>query len=144
MKLRSVLAVSVMGCMVSLLPLSASAQTKKVHHVLFAVTSPDENDWRLAAGNMRNLLAGLSADDVEIEVVAFGPGISMVKKGSAAEADLKALEAKNVKVFACQNAMRGANLTVADLIEGTGTVPAGIVEVVTKQEQDWVYIKAGR
>jgi intracellular sulfur oxidation DsrE/DsrF family protein len=40
--------------------------------------------------------------------------------------------------------MRAQHVTVADLLEGVGTVPAGIVEVVTKQEQGWTYIKAGR
>jgi intracellular sulfur oxidation DsrE/DsrF family protein len=29
-------------------------------------------------------------------------------------------------------------------LPGVGMVPAGIVEVVTKQEQGWTYIKAGR
>ena len=123
--------------------MSASAQAK-AHRVLFAVTSPEEADWRLAMGNMRNLLAGLGPETVEVEVVAFGPGLNMVKKGSTAETDLKTLEEKHVHVFACENAMRSQHVTKEDLLEGTGTVPAGIVEVVTKQEQGWTYIKAGR
>jgi intracellular sulfur oxidation DsrE/DsrF family protein len=143
MKLRHVLALFVLGCTLLALPVSASAQAKS-HRVLFAVTSPDEADWHLAMGNMRNLISGLAPDTVEIEVVAFGPGLSLVKKASVVESEIKALQAKHVRFVACENAMRAQHVTVADLLEGVGTVPAGIVEVVTKQEQGWTYIKAGR
>jgi intracellular sulfur oxidation DsrE/DsrF family protein len=119
------------------------AQAKK-HHVLFAMTSADESDWHLAMGNIRNLLTGLGQDNTEVEVVAFGPGLHMVRKPSVVEEDIKALEARGVKFVACENAMRAQKVTVADLLDGTGTVPAGIVEVVTKQEQGWTYIKAGK
>jgi intracellular sulfur oxidation DsrE/DsrF family protein len=30
------------------------------------------------------------------------------------------------------------------MLEGVASTPAGIVEVVRKQEQGWVYIKAGK
>jgi intracellular sulfur oxidation DsrE/DsrF family protein len=143
MKLRSMLALSVLGSTLSLLPTTAAAQAK-AHHVLFAVTSADEADWHLAMGNMRNLISGLPPDSVEVELVAFGPGLNIVKKGSSVEEDIKKMEEKHVTFVACQNAMRAQHITGADLIDGVGQVPAGIIEVVTKQEQNWVYIKAGR
>ena len=123
---------------------AAHAQTPKVHHVLFAVTSGDEADWNLSLGNIRNLLKGLAPDVVEVEVVAFGPGLSLVKKGSSAEKDIAALVEKHVRFVACENSMRMQKVTVADLIEGVGTVPSGIVEVVKKQELGWSYVKGGR
>ena len=48
-----------------------------------------------------------------------------------------------VRFAACQRAMRGHNLELKDLVAGTVPVPAGIVEVVLRQEQGWTYIKAG-
>ncbi len=121
----------------------AEAQNK-VHHVLFAVTSGDEADWRLMMGNIRNLLTGMAPDSVEVEVVAYGPGLALVRKPSSADADIQALEAKHVRFVACENSMRMQHVTAADLLEGVGTVPSGVVEVVKKQEQGWTYIKAGR
>ncbi len=112
------------------------------HRVVFALTSPEEADWNLTMGNIRNLLKLLP--DAEVEVVSYGPGIMMVAKTSAVAADITALEAQHVKFVACQNAMRARKLTVADLIDGVTPVPAGIVEVVTKEEEGWTYIKAGR
>jgi intracellular sulfur oxidation DsrE/DsrF family protein len=112
------------------------------HRVLFALTSPEEADWNLTMGNIRNLLKLLP--DAEVEVVSYGPGIMMVAKTSSVAAEITALQGQHVKFVACQNAMRARKLTVADLIDGVTPVPAGIVEVVTKEEEGWTYIKAGR
>jgi intracellular sulfur oxidation DsrE/DsrF family protein len=125
--------------------LMAHAQAPvREHKVLFAVTSADAGDWGMTMGNIRNLREGLKPDAVQVEVVAYGPGIAMLKKGSTVETDIKALEAEGVVFLACANAMRHQNLTLADLIEGITSTPAGIVEVVRKQEQGWSYIKAGK
>jgi intracellular sulfur oxidation DsrE/DsrF family protein len=120
-------------------PAPATAQH---HRVLFALTSPEEADWNLTLGNIRNLLKLLP--DAEVEVVAYGPGIMMVAKTSSVAAEITTLQGQHVKFVACQNAMRARKLTIADLIDGVTPVPAGIVEVVTKEEEGWTYIKAGR
>jgi intracellular sulfur oxidation DsrE/DsrF family protein len=113
------------------------------HRIVVAITSGDEADWHLTVGNLRHLAETLP--DAEIEVVAYGPGLSMVLKTTSTVAkEMQDLAAKHVRFVACENSMRGRNVTVADLLAGVGTVPSGIVEVVTKQEQGWVYIKAGR
>jgi hypothetical protein len=39
--------------------------------------------------------------------------------------------------------MRMRKVTKADLLDGVGTVPAGVVEIVKKQEAGWIYVKAG-
>jgi Uncharacterized conserved protein len=119
------------------------AQSAK-HHVLFAMTSPSDKDWMLTAGNIHNLLRGFSPESVEIEVVSYGPGVAMVKKDSAAAAEIQELEKDGVVFVACENSMRHMQLTKADLIPGVGTVPSGIVEVVKKEEAGWSYVKAGQ
>ena len=141
MKRRSflLLAVCLMVCMSSV----SFAQTK-THRVLFALLSSDEADWRITIGNINNLIKGLAPDDVEVEVVAYAQGLSLVKNGSSMAKEVAELQEKHVKFVACQNAMRMQHVEAKDLLPGVGMVPAGIVEVVTKQEQGWTYIKAGR
>jgi intracellular sulfur oxidation DsrE/DsrF family protein len=135
-----------MGVVAALLLLVGSlpgmAQAKK-HHVLFALVSPNESDWSMTILNLRSLTASL-ADTAELEVVAYGPGVSFLGKGSSATADIQELTAKHVRFAACQNAMRAKHMTAADLIPGVEMVPSGLVEVITKQEQGWTYIKAGQ
>lgn len=142
MKLTRIIVLLVMISAV-LLPVGVHAQTKS-HRVVFALTSADEADWKLTLGNIRNLLASSAPKTVQIEVVSYGPGLNFVKKGSSAEAEIVALEQKQVRFVACENSMRMQHVSAAELVQGVGTVPAGIVEVITRQEQGWSYIKAGR
>jgi len=44
---------------------------------------------------------------------------------------------------ACENTMRRAKASKADLVAGAITVPSGLAEIIIRQEQDWAYIKAG-
>lgn len=43
----------------------------------------------------------------------------------------------------CQNTMNQRNIKEDELIEEAEIVPAGIAEIVEKQEQGWSYIKGG-
>jgi uncharacterized protein len=148
MKRQSVLMLAL--CAVMLMGLGRSAKmlaqsaTGKTHRVLVAVSSGEEADWQIALGNTRNLIAGLKPDTVEVEIVAFAGGINMVKADSTVAADIAKLQEQGVKFVACQNSMRAHKLELKDLLPGLTPVPSGIVEVVTKQEQGWIYIKGGR
>ncbi len=138
---------AVCAVVLSLAPAARAQQSVaggKTHRVVFAVTSGEEADWNMTMGNLRNLITGLKPDAYEIEVVAYGPGILMVKGDSTVGKEIAALQEQGVRFVACQNAMRMRHLEVKDLLAGVTPVPAGIVEVVTKQEQGWIYIHAGR
>jgi intracellular sulfur oxidation DsrE/DsrF family protein len=122
----------------------ATASAGKTHHVVFTITSGDQADWNLTLGNVRNLLTAFGTDPYEVELVAFGPGIAILQSPSSVIADIQGLQEKHVHFKACENSMRAHKLTVADLVPGSEPVPAGIAEVVAKQEQGWAYIKGGR
>ena len=141
MKRHSIAIALAFGAVLSNLPMQAQT---KAHRVLFAMTSSEETDWQLTLNNMRNLISGMAPETVEIEVVAYGPGIAFLKKDSVDAAEIQKLESSHVHFVACGNAMRKQHLEASDLIAGSEVVPAGIVEVMRKQEQGWSYIKAGR
>ncbi len=141
MKRNVSLLVLAIGALLCVAP--TQAQTK-AHRVLFALSSPEEADWQLTLNNMRNLISGMAPEQVGIEVVAYGPGIAFLKKDGPDAADIQKLESQHIHFMACGNAMKKEHLAVADLVPGVEIVPAGIVEVVRKQEQGWTYVKAGR
>jgi len=126
-----------------LTPSLAHSQTV-THHVVFALTSSDEADWKLTLGNIRNVLTAFEPGSTQVEVVAYGPGLAFVKKGSSSEQEITALIAKRVRFVACEHSMRMQHITAADLTPGVETVPSGVAEVVKAQERGWSYIKAGR
>ena len=141
MKRHTAVLALALGMILCTLPSQAQS---KAHRVLFALTSPDEADWQLTLNNVRNLISGLATETVDVEIVAYDLGIAFLKKDSPEAADIQKLESAHVHFVACGNAMRKQHLEAADLIAGSEVVPAGIVEIVRKQEQGWTYIKAGR
>ena len=122
----------------------SAASANKTHHAIFVLTSGEDADWQMTLANMRNMIKGFAPAKVEIELVAYGPGLPFLKKGSAVQTEIQGLEAQQVRFVACENSMRMQHVTAADLAPGVTTVPSGVIELVTRQEQGWAYLKAGR
>ena len=123
----------------------ASAQTQQPSgsksRVVLQVSDGDAAKWNLALNNARNLQTDLGAANVDIEIVAYGPGIGMLKADSAVGARVGEALASGVKVVACDNTMRGQKLTKPDMLPDVGYVAAGVVEIIQKQQQGWAYIR---
>ena len=49
--------------------------------------------------------------------------------------------ASGVRVEACENTMRGQKLAQTDMLNGIGYVPAGVVEIMQKQQQGYAYLR---
>src|SRR5439155_26532529 len=59
---------------------NAQAQPAAQHSkVVIQVSDGDQAKWNLALNNARNIQADLGAANVDIEIVAYGPGIGMLK-----------------------------------------------------------------
>lgn len=90
---------------------------------------------------MHNLQQELGADKVVVEVVAYGPGIAMLKQGSAVGERVTQALRDGVSLVACQNTLKAMDLTEKDMLPGIGYVPAGIVELMRKQQHGYAYIR---
>jgi uncharacterized protein len=115
-----------------------SAQRNKV---VIQVSDPDPAKWNLALNNARNLQSDLGAGNVDVEIVAYGPGIGMLKMDSPVGGRIDEASAAGVKVVACEITMKGQKLSRTDMLNGIGYVPAGVVELMSKQQQGWAYIR---
>jgi intracellular sulfur oxidation DsrE/DsrF family protein len=111
------------------------------NRVVMQVSDNDSAKWNLALNNAKNLQADLGAGNVEIEIVAYGPGIGMLKADSIVGNRIADALGQGVKVNACENTMRGQKLAKADMLDGIGYVPAGVVEIMRKQQQGWAYLR---
>jgi intracellular sulfur oxidation DsrE/DsrF family protein len=121
----------------------ASAQAAGAPHnrVVMQVSDNDPAKWNLALNNAHNLQSDLGASNVEIEIVAYGPGIGMLKAESVVGNRVSEAVGHGVKVSACENTMRGQKLAKSDMLDGIGYVPAGVVEIMQKQQQGWAYLR---
>ena len=109
--------------------------------VVMQVSDGDAARWNLALNNAKNLQADLGAASVDIEIVAYGPGIGMLKADSVVGARVDEAIGAGVKVVACENTMRGQKLTKPDMLGSVGYVSAGVVEIMQRQQQGWAYIR---
>jgi intracellular sulfur oxidation DsrE/DsrF family protein len=109
--------------------------------VVIQVSDSDQGKWNLALNNAKNIQTDLGAPNVDIEIVTYGPGIDMLKLDSPVGGRIGEATTAGVKVIACENTMRGQKLTRADMLNGISYVPAGVVELMSRQQQGWAYIR---
>ena len=140
---RSLLLAGGAAVLAAILPVAARAQAQVVRNrALFQVTDNDPARWNMILNNMTNLKEGVGSEGVEVELIAYGPGILMLKADSPVKHRIADAMKSGVHVNACQNTMDGMKLTPADTQPAIGYVPSGVVEVMKKQQQGWAYIRS--
>ena len=109
--------------------------------VVIQVSENNPAIWNLALNNAENVQEALGKDNVNIEIVAYGPGLNMLKFDSEAAPRLKKAEADGVGLMACGTTMKKMKVTEKDLASGVKVVPGGVIEIMNKQREGWAYIK---
>ena len=118
-----------------------AAPANQRNRVVMQVSDADPGKWNLALNNARNLQADLGPGNVEIEIVAYGPGIGMLKAESTVGNRIGEALGAGVKIIACENTMHGQKLTKDDMLNGIAYVGAGVVEIMRRQQQGWAYVR---
>jgi len=115
----------------------AFAEKKVVLQISDAI--PEKQILVLNVAN--NLLNHYGQDKVDVEIVAFGPGLKLLFADNANKARIKSLAAAGVRFSACQNtvkAMTAQNNGVAPaLLPEAQPTPAGIARIVDLEEQGY-------
>ena len=133
----------VMVSMLTSLSYFALAQNKD-YKVVFDMTSKDTL-------NQQSLLREMSLikeanPDAKIEAVIYGQGLGLVTKDGATRPDEieKLSSMKDVSFKVCAFAMKRNNVDKSQLLPGVEVVPDGIYEIISKQRDNWGYIKVAR
>jgi intracellular sulfur oxidation DsrE/DsrF family protein len=121
-------------------PAQATDKTAK-SSVVIQVSENNPAIWNLALNNAKNIQQDLGKENVNIEIVAYGPGINMLKFDSEVAPRLKEAGASGVALLACGNTMKNQKLTEKDLDGNVKVVKAGVIEIINKQREGWAYIK---
>ena len=121
----------------------------EVHRVVFHVDQNDPKVMNLTLNNVQNVTAYYESigDTVEIEVVAYGPGLHMLRADTSPVATRVAtlsLELDNVTFAACGNTLRKMEEksgSTVELLQEAEMVTSGVVQLIMRQEQGWAYIR---
>lgn len=119
---------------------STPTSTKR-HKIVIQVSDSDPAKWNLALNNAKNLQDDVGASNVDIEIVAYGPGIGMLKMESPTGSRVSDAMNARIKVIACENTMRGQKLTKEDMLPAISYVQAGVTEIMKKQSDGWAYLR---
>ena len=123
-----------------LTPGVVSAQ-RQPYRVVFDLTSRDTLEQKAVLRWLREV--GTSSPDAEMEVVMYGKGFELVMPERSAYITDVTNAMKNAKVSfkVCAIALKNNNVDKSQLLAGVQTVPDGIYELVSKQQDHWGYIK---
>jgi uncharacterized protein len=132
-------------------PATGQAQTKAkaTHRVVVQVSQNDPQVMNVALNNVENLVKYYEekGEKVEVEFVAYGPGLNMVRSDTSPVKDrLAAISGhmKNVTFSGCSNTLGTQSMQEnkqITLIPEARLVPAGIARIVELQEQGWTYVR---
>src|SRR4051812_20471431 len=121
----------------------AAEKGTKAHRVALQVDDNDAQKMNLALNNATNITQfyGAKGEEVEIEIVTYGPGLHMLRADtSPVKERIKsfAQSMPNVVFAACENTMAGMKKAEGhdiDLVAEARKVPSGVVRLVELQEQ---------
>jgi len=127
----------------------ASAAGNKVHNIVFQIDDNDPARMNLVLNNAANVDAFYKAagEEVNIEIVAYGPGLKMLIDGKSPvqkRVGSFGQNFDNISFKACGNTMKNMAKKTGKpvkLVSQAQVVPAGVIHITQRQEEGWTYIR---
>ena len=134
------LALLACACIAAAAPAQAQAPAGK-NRIVFQVSDNDPARWNLALNNAKNVQSDLGVKNVTIEIVAYGPGIAMLRLESPVATRIKDAQSTGINIVACENTLTNQKLSKEDMLPALSYVPAGVVQLMQRQQQGYAYIR---
>ena len=129
--------------MASFISSNAFAEGAK-HKIVIQVSTDDARTQKIAMNNAVNLQKLYGLDEVDVEIVAYGPGLKMLTAKNEFAKRVKSLATQDIKFSACMNTMNKMSKKLGHLpklTEGVGTVKAGVARIMELQEKGYSYVR---
>ena len=130
---------------------SALAADTKPHRVTIQIDQNDPQVMNLVLNNATNVIEHYRAknEDVDIDIVAYGPGLHMLRSDTSPVQDrIKRLKDMvfpgKLQFSACNNTKEGMEKKEGHpvpVMSEAVLVPSGVVRLMELQEKGWSYIR---
>jgi len=127
------------------------AAAGKPHHIAIQVDQNDPQVINLALNNASNIIEYYRGknEDVDIDIVAYGPGLHMLRADTSPVQDrIRRLKDMvfpgKIQFSACNNSKQGmekAEGHAISVVADATIVPSGVVHLMELQEQGWSYVR---
>ena len=129
----------------------ALAADGKTHRIAIQVDQNDPQVMNLVLNNATNVIKHYrgKSEDVDVEIVAYGPGLHMLRTDSSpVQERIKHLKELvfpgKIQFSACnvtKTAMEKREGKAVPIVPEASVVPSGVVHLMELQEQGWSYVR---
>jgi intracellular sulfur oxidation DsrE/DsrF family protein len=130
---------------------SALAADGKTHRIAIQVDQNDPQVMNMVLNNATNVIEyyRVKNEDVGVEIVAYGPGMHMLRADTSPVQDrIKRLKDMvlpgKIQFSACNNTKQGMEKTeghAISIVPEAAVVPSGVVRLMELQEAGWSYVR---
>jgi len=123
---------------------SAAEDSLADKKVVLQISDPNPFKQTLVLNVASNLVKHYGPDLVDVEIVAFGPGLRLLFADNANKGRIQGLAANNVKFSACSNTMKKMTKALGEkpkLNKNAKQVKAGVVRILDLTEQGYTLVK---
>lgn len=139
-RMLAALAALVLGAMMTGPSAAQTSMPAGKERVIVQISTPEQRTWNQALNYVENLQDLYGKDNVEIEIVALGWGIGMLKFDSPLATRVAAALKRGANLYACEVTMGRQKLTKQDMLPDIGYVRAGLGQIIKRQKEGWSYI----
>ena len=112
--------------------------------IVLQISDNDPFKQTLVLNVASNLVKHYGQDKVDVEIVAFGPGLRLMFKDNVNSSRIEGLSASGVKFAACKNTLTGITKKLGytpELHSSAVPVSAGVVRIIELENQGFKLIK---
>ncbi len=143
--LRSLaLAFAYLLLLVGAAPARADDQSLADYHYVLQISDMDPAKQTLVLNNAQNLLKAYPPGDVQVEVVAYGPGLRLLFADNANAERVDSLAMSGVRFSGCGNSLKGMTKRLGappKLNPTAKIVPGAVVRIGELVRKGYVYIR---
>ncbi len=115
------------------------------HKMMIQVNSKSDLSYKMALLGAKNLKTQLGRNNVDVEIVTYGPGIKLLRTDNWTTKRVTELQNKyGVKFSVCEGTLKAIakkHGKEPEIISGVTRVPTGTLRILQLQEAGYHYIK---
>lgn len=115
-----------------------------IKKVVLQISDPNPFKQTLVLNVANNIIKHYGSDKVEVEIVAFGPGLRLLMDGNSNTGRIQQLSDTGVRFSACSNTMKAFSKALGDkpkLNANAEVVDAGVVRIIDLVDQGYTLVK---
>jgi len=112
--------------------------------VVLQISDPNPFKQTLVLNVASNLIKHYGQDKIDVEIVAFGPGLRLLMDGNSNKGRISGLSGSGVQFSACQNTIKAFSKQLGHqpkLLPQAKPVSAGVVRIIDLIDQGYTLVK---